>query len=33
MPPVSTLPLASPKNMNASSESGLWATVIFMVVN
>src|SRR4051812_6974118 len=30
MPPVSTLPLARPKNMNASSESGLCATVIFV---
>src|SRR5687768_2094022 len=28
MPPVSTAPLARPKNMNASSESGLWATVM-----
>src|SRR3954469_20891278 len=28
MPPVSTFPLASPKNMKASSESGLWATVM-----
>src|SRR6478735_9206165 len=30
MPPVSTWPLARPKNMNASSESGLCATVIFV---
>src|SRR5687767_12862762 len=28
IPPVSTLLLASPKNMNASSESGLCATVM-----
>ena len=27
-PPVSTWPLARPKNMKASSESGLWATVM-----
>src|SRR4051812_7726150 len=30
MPCVSTWPLASPKNMNASSESGLCATVILV---
>ena len=29
-PSTCTAPLARPKNMNASSESGLWATVIFI---